>query len=211
MKKTLIVLLLSVMILSYSFGFEKVGLFYKASEGDYGLNMHTKYIMPVLKDFGVDYELINIERYMETHGDFSEFSGIVSFYDSTEKRAFWKTYLENQAIFHLRADLCVRPHKINSFDILGYYSINPVFSVQPFYYSGVLKGARKYLENLKDYLSDGGIYYFFNSIGAFSNGKDYLEQKWINGPLNLMGVQYSNNWQKLVSYQYHTLYPVLNS
>jgi len=153
MKKTLLILILTFVItLPVSFGFEKVGLFYKASEGEYGVNMHSKYIIPVLEDFGVDYKLIDIEGYMEGHGNFSEFSGIVSFY-----------------------------------------------------YSGVLEEAIEYLESLKAYLSDGGIYYFFNSIGALSNGTTYLEQKWINGPLNLMGVQYSNNWQTLERYEYHTL------
>jgi len=153
MKRTLAILIVAFLIIvSLSFGFEKIGLFYKASESDYGLNMHTKYIIPVLKDFDVDYELIDVEKYMAVHGNFSEFSGIVSFY-----------------------------------------------------YSGVLKEAKEYLENLKNYLSDGGIYYFFNSLGALSNGTNYLEQKWINGPLNLMGVQYSNNWQTLETYEYHTL------
>ena len=153
MKRTLAILIVAFLIIvSLSFGFEKIGLFYKASESDYGLNMHTKYIIPVLKDFDVDYELIDVEKYMAVHGNFSEFSGIVSFY-----------------------------------------------------YSGVLKEAKEYLENLKNYLSDGGVYYFFNSIGALSNGTNYLEQKWINGPLNLMGVQYSNNWQTLETYEYHTL------
>ncbi|HPE41250.1 MAG TPA: DUF2194 domain-containing protein, partial [Bacteroidales bacterium] len=95
MKRTWAILIISFLIIvSLSFAFEKIGLFYKASEGDYGLNMHTKYIIPILKDFNVDYEFIDVEKYMEAHGNFSEFSGIVSFYYSgVLKQA--KEYLEN--------------------------------------------------------------------------------------------------------------------
>ena len=151
MKRTVIVMMIAIFVTA-AFGFEKVGLFYKATEGDYGINMHTQHTIPVLEDFGVEYELINVETYMGENGDFSEFSGIISFY-----------------------------------------------------YSGKLIEAKDYLEKLKRFLSDGGIYYFFNSLGAFFDGQSYLESKWINGPLNLMGVQYSNNWQSLENYEYSTL------
>jgi hypothetical protein len=152
MKKIYAVFLLIFLLCTINFSFDKIGLLYKGSEGEYGENMLNRYIVPVLEKWGLNFELTDVEKLDDFESAFKNYSGIISFY-----------------------------------------------------YSSKMKNPIEYLEALKNFLKKDGVYFFFNSVGAFATEEKIIEQKWINGPLNLMGIQYSDNWQNLKDFEIKAL------
>lgn len=152
MKKNSFIIILLFLFFGMIFSFDNIGLLYKGSEGEYGKYMLNRYIVPVLEQWDLKYELTDIEKMDHFDSEFERFSGIISFY-----------------------------------------------------YSAKMKNPIDYLEALKNFLKADGVYFFFNSIGAFAAQENIIEQKWINGPLNLMGIQYSDNWHNLKDFDIQTL------
>ncbi len=72
------------------------------------------------------------------------------------------------------------------------------------YYTPTMKGAKKYLRKLANYLATGGKLLIINNLGAFSDeGDDQPSLNEINAVFNLLGVSYSYGWRKLfvISYE----------